>query len=85
MDNATAIYQNPAKYPNLAVPHYLVVEIVQVLALSDRTLQALKLIRGAYRREDGAWATLAEAEEIYRYITGRDARRQVETPTFQNP
>ena len=70
--SAITTYQNPLLHPYLSVPEYIVREAVNALAMNNRMVAALKLIRGAYRTSDRGFASLEEAKEIYHGITGRD-------------
>lgn len=64
MDSAIQIYCQPSTHPRLMVQQHVVIRAVQSL---DR-FEALALIRGAFAREDGAFASLDEAKEIYALI-----------------
>ena len=61
------IFADPAQHPNLSVPQSAVIRAVRNL---DK-VEALALIRQAYRHPDGGAASLDEAKEIYTSIQAR--------------
>jgi hypothetical protein len=62
--NAVEIYTNPGKYPRLSVLQHIIIRAAKALP----EIEALALIRGAYVTDDGAFASLKEAKQIYAMI-----------------
>jgi hypothetical protein len=70
MKNAVDIFNDPGNHPRLSVLQHVVIRAIKALDGIDRYIEGLALIRGSYASEDGAFASLAEAKEIYELITG---------------
>jgi len=62
-------YRRVAEHPDLAVPQSSIARAVRHLP----PIEALALIRAAYRETDGGWCSLATAKLIYAAIVGRPA------------
>ena len=83
MNNAVEIYAKRSQYPRLLVMQHVIERAVRALARSENRIEALALIRGAYMTDDGAWASLKEAQSIYesmiRSVTSFKSRREAVT------
>ena len=62
--NAVDLFMNVYQHPKLSVQQHVIIRAVKALP----EVEALALIRGSYVTDDGAFASLAEAKEIYAMI-----------------
>ena len=66
--NAVEVFMQEGRL-ELLIPQYVIAEAAKALMQAHCIVAAIRLIRGAYRKDgDGGWATLEEAKTILALI-----------------